>query len=290
VVAVVFVILLAIGLTAALVVHRTYVAYEPRVARHVPSDVTAVARFDLTHVMFYEPFRRSIFPLVDHLAPAGSSRRDRLTQRGIRVGADIREVLWASGPSGDDWLVALAGPLPREGVASTLESVLREEGVSIESRDGVFVLPASGVAFGQAEDGTFVLASSSARLRSALAPGPAMTELQIGAGGFLVKEGVFAPAVGTLRSSFRTGSVVQLDLHVTPSPAASATGDVGLRALLQQFGALDPAFERPAEQAAIERQGNDARTQILLPREAVERVAALAAARGTGSRRPDSTP
>ena len=76
--ALVFVVLLAIGLGLAVVVYRKYVAYEPSVSRHVPAGATAVARFDLTHVMLYEPFRRAVFPLAVTVASPRSMSRDSL--------------------------------------------------------------------------------------------------------------------------------------------------------------------------------------------------------------------
>src|SRR5689334_21763529 len=85
IVALVFLALLAVGLVAAFVVYMKYVAYEPTVAAHVPESARGAVRVDLLHVMFYEPFRRSMFPLADRFAQGQSARRERLDARGIRV-------------------------------------------------------------------------------------------------------------------------------------------------------------------------------------------------------------
>src|SRR5262245_46257848 len=119
-VAAVFVALLVLGFALGVVVYRRYVAYEAVAARHVPEDVLAAVRVDLTHVMLYEPFRRSIFPLVDRLPEPASEppRRERLEARGVRIGGDVREVVLGVGPLPVDWILIVGGRLPRTGLGA----------------------------------------------------------------------------------------------------------------------------------------------------------------------------
>jgi hypothetical protein len=273
-------VLLALGLGLAYVVYDRYVAYQSTVARHVPPDAQAAVRFDLTHVMLYEPFRASIFPLVDRLAAgnADKPRRAALEARGIRVGSDVREVLLALGPARGDWLVAVGGRLPAAGVGATLASVLRDEGQRIEERDGGFWLPAHGVAFAQAGDGALVLASDEERLRSALAVRPARQELIAGAGGFSVGEPWLIRPLQNLSGTLRAGSVIAVEGRAAfPPTGDAAAAELALKTLLERAGRLDPALEPAFRPSALRASGGDVELQLGLPASAMERIASLVA-------------
>jgi hypothetical protein len=285
-VALVFVGVLSIGLALGFAVYRTYVAYEPTTAHHVPPDATLVARFDLTHVMLYEPFRRSIFPLVD-TGPGGAGRRERLSTRGIRVGSDVREVLLALGPQPRQWLLAVGGRLPRSQVDLVLASVLREEGRLIDVRSGVYLLPETGVAFAQAADGTLLIASSEPRLRSALAHRSVTLPIAGASGGFWIAGSWLGdpPPVSSLDGQLRAGSVVEVKANVRVQ-SKPADAQAAARALLERFAALDPALAEAARTAQIEPSEVGAAARLRLPRPAVERLAALAATRAADGNMP----
>lgn len=276
-VAAVFLGLLVIGLGLGLVVYRKYVAYLPTVARHVPADATVAARIDLTHVMLYQPYRSSILPLADRGGPAASGRGERLAAHGVRLGADVRELLLALGPAPGDWILVVGGQLPA-GLGTTLSSVLKEESRVAEARPGgSFFLAPNGPWFAQAADGSFVLASSESRLRQALPARAVDAQLAEAAGSlFLSREWLGAP-FKSLRASLRAGSVVAAEVRADFTDPAS--GQVALRALLDSLAKLDPALTAPVRNAAIHRTATGVTFRLNLPKEAVERVAFLTAER-----------
>lgn len=273
-----FLVLLALGLALAYVVYDRYVAYQSTVARHVPPDALAAARFDLTHVMIYEPFRASIFPLVDRLA-AGTRdepRRAALEARGIRVASDVREVLLALGPGAGDWLLAVGGRLPATGVGATLASVLRDEGQRVEEHEGRFWLPAHGVAFAQASDGAVVLASDEERLRSALAVRPARQELTAGAGGFTIGEPWLIRPLQHLTGTLRAGSVIAIEGRAQfPAAEEALAAELAVRTLLERAGSLDPALVAAFRPSALRAGEGEVQLQLGLPATAMERIAGL---------------
>ena len=263
-----FVALLAIGMAAAVVVYRSFVAYEPVAAQHVPKDATSVARFDLTHVMFYEPFRRSVFPLADL---GSSDRRKRLEAAGLELGGEVREVVVALGADMSDWLVALGGPLSRREISATLAEVLRGEGRRVEELGGVWAVE-GGPYFAQASDGALLFASSEQRLRGVLSASPGPALLGQGAGGLEVSGRWLPPPLTRLEGSYRTGSVILVQLSAEaegPAPVREAA----LRQLLDRMGALDPALADVAKQAVIRNENGRVTTELSLSNSAAETLA-----------------
>jgi hypothetical protein len=267
-IAMAFVVLLAIGFAAAVVVYRGFVAYEPVAAQHVPKDATFAARFDLTHVMFYEPFRRSVFPLADL---GSSDRRQRLEAAGIELGGEVREVVVALGASRDDWLVALGGPLSRRAISATLAEVLRGEGREVTERGGIWVV-GSGLCFAQASDGALLFAASETRLRSVLSPSTGPAPLGQGAGGLKVSSRWLPPPLSSLEGSYRAGSVILMQVSAeTAGPPAEA--EAALRRLLDQIGALDPALADVARHAVIRNENGRVTSELSLSSSAAETLA-----------------
>ncbi len=275
-VAVTFVVLLAIGLAAAVVVYRGFVAYEPVAARHVPKDATFAARFDLTHVMFYEPFRRSVFPLADL---GSSDRRKRLEAAGLELGGEVREVVVAFGAGENDWTVALGGPLSRRVISTTLAEVLRGEGRRVEERAGIWVVD-GGACFAQASDGALLFAPSEQRLRGVLSPSLSPAPLGQGAGGLLVSGRWLPPPLSSLEGSYRAGSVILVQL------SAKRTGRLRPRRPhcggLDKIGALDPVLADVAKHAVIRGENGRVTSELSLSNSAAETLAE----RVTGLRSP----
>lgn len=277
-VAIVFVALLALGFGLGIVVYEKYVTYLPTVAQHVPADATLAARIDLTHVMLYAPFRNSILPLANSGGSAGSARAERLAAHGVRLGADIRELLLALGPAPGDWVLVVGGQLPRKGLAETVSSVLREESRPAEARPGgCFFLPPDGPWFAQAADGAFVLSSSESRLRQALPVRSVDPELGNLAGGVFLSESWLGAPFKSLRANLRAGSVVAADVHVEFTEPAS--GQAALRSLLDSLAQLDPALTVPIQRIELRPTATGADFRLDLPQGAVERVAAMTAER-----------
>lgn len=283
----IFVLLLAVGLTAALIVHERYVAYGPVVARHVPHGATAIARFDLTHVMFYEPYRRFIAPLVDSgSGPDGAtSRRAKLEQRGFRVAGDVRELLVAFGPEPGDWVAVIGGRMPTFGLANEVAAMLREEGLPIEEDSGVFAAPSLRLVFTQAIDSAFVLASSPERARAALAPDESLPELSEGAGGLRLTSSALPHPVESLRASFRAGSAVAVEAEAALKPGSTASSRAeAVSQLLGILGGVDPLVARSTSRSQPVFSGDTAQVSVRLPREAIEALAERAAAAIIGPR------
>jgi hypothetical protein len=100
-----------------------------------------------------------------------SSRLVRLREAGLNLALDLREVVFARLERGAGWVLALGGIFGTEPLLPRIERVLREEpGVRSTSERGMIILQPSGVALGQADDGTLLIASDAALLERALPP------------------------------------------------------------------------------------------------------------------------
>jgi hypothetical protein len=274
------VLFLMLGLALALAVHRRYVAYDPVAARHLPSSAAALVRFDLTHVMFYEPFRRSLAPLAGRVpeAPSGSDRVERLGQRGVRVAGDIREMAAAFGPEPGGWTLVVGGRLPKSGLDRTLAEIFREEGRTLAFEGGIFQSQSPRFAFAQAADGVLVLASGDARVRAVLAPSDPPPELSRGAGGLVVRGPWISPPLAEIRADFRAGSVVAVEAEVRFGAGSGAEREAALTALFDTLAARDPNVSGALERAERSLDRAPPRVSVRLPREAMLALANRAAA------------
>jgi hypothetical protein len=274
-VAAVFGALLAVGLALGFVVYKRYVAYLPTVAQHVPPDVNAAVRVDLNHVMLYAPFRTWILPVANWGSDVLPPRAERLSTRGVRLGADVRELLVALGPAPGDWVLLVGGQL-HAGAADALAGVLREEGRAVEARpDGGFSL--GSWCFAQAVDRTVVLASSDERLQRALETRPVDEVLSRAGGALLLKPAWLGAPFRSIRGSVRAGSVVAVDVRAEFSDARA--GGAALRSLLARLARLDPVLDSPVRKIQLQPTPTGMTFRLNLPSEAVERLAALVAAR-----------
>ena len=267
IVALVFLALLAVGLVAAFVVYKKYVAYEPTVAAHVPASARGAVRFDLTHVMFYEPFRRSMFPLADRFAQGQSARRERLDARGIRVNSDVREVLGVLGPGPSDWALIIGGRMPRGAIGSGVAAVLKEEGRALSEKDGVYTLTETGLSFAETSDGALALASSVNMLASVApvgVPNPALTS---GSGGLLLRPRALPSVPGGLTATFRAGSVVEIRGHAEVDDPERVESEV--RELLRLLAGSDSAALAAVRSVEFSKEASGLGFRVALPREAV---------------------
>jgi hypothetical protein len=269
-IALTFVALLAIGLALAVVVHQRFVAYRPVAAEHVPAGSTFAARFDLTHVMLYEPFRRYLFPLAD-LGSKG--RRERLERHGIRLGADLREVVIAVGAEPSDWLLVLGGPVVDREIAATLAAALREEGRTVDARNGAYAVDGALV-FAQASDGALLMAAREERLRSALPSRPSPAALGHAAGGLEVTPVWLPPPLRTLSGSYRAGAVVFASLSADLAGGGDEAGArSAMKAVLARVAALDPVLAETVGGASIRVESHKVIAEVSLSSTAAERLA-----------------
>lgn len=278
-VALVFVALLAVGLLLGLVVYERHVAYEPVASAHVPPDATLAVRFDLTHVMLYEPFRRSLASLADRLPRGAGSpdRRARLEAQGLQIPADVREVLVVLGPARADWQVVVNGRLPSSSDGK-LATVLREEGHAVGEDAGQYQAASLGFWFRQAGDGAVVLASSAERLQLGLAVRPRVAVLAEAAGGVFVREPWLPAPVQSLSGTFRAGSVLAVDSRLGFAAGTSdADRDSAVAGILVAWGEVDPTVGEALQRATRTITNDEASVGVRLPREAVQRLAIVAA-------------
>ena len=269
-----FVLLLALGFSLAIVVYERFVAYRAVAGQHVPKGALFVARFDLTHVMLYEPFRRYVFPLVEL---GGEGRRERLGDEGFQVGGEVREVVVALGAEASEWTVILGGPLVDEEVSNALAKVLRAENRRIDERSGVFSVDGGRVIFGQARDGALLLSSSEPRLRSAFRTSPQPEPLGQGAGGLWASGPWLPPELKRLEASYRAGSVLVIDISAEIASGISASAArTALEGLLARTAGLDPALLAASKSAVIHTKSGRVEAEISLSNTAVERLVSRA--------------
>lgn len=283
----VFLLLLACGLGLAVAVYRRYVAYPAVASAHVPPGTELAVRIDLTHVMFYEPFRRSILPLMDRLGKTAEGHDGRPEARGLGLGSKVQEVLVALGAAPGDWLVVLGGRFPVTGVERTLTEAFRAKGLEVEPRGAVQEMVGSGIAFGQAADGALVFGPNPERARLGLSRGTQRPELGLGSGGILVSGGYLQDPLLELSGSFRAGSFVELRFSARARPGSGepAVG-ASLRALFARLAWLEPELAAAARQATIEHRPPWVHGRIRVPKEVVERTAEAIARRMAGSGSP----
>lgn len=206
----IFGVLLALGLTLAVVIHRRYVGFVRVAAHHVPPDTTLVVRWDVEKVSLFEPTRRFLLPLLDSVhgppyvpapnaapAPNGGlealpatgasapksastaeSRRDRFAREsGAMISRDVREAVALFGPGEHDWAVVLAGSFPKTDLVAAAAHTLEAESWPWRPLGADRLVSPGGAALGRASDGALVLASSAARLDAVLVERPALPEV-----------------------------------------------------------------------------------------------------------------
>lgn len=154
--------------------------YEPTAHRHVPTGSTLAMRVDFQDIALFGPVRRHLWPLafeqgergVDPSAEASfASRVEAAT--GLNLERDIRELVLVNAGATDSgkWLVILGGKIPG-GVVKALANDLGDDGepgwASYDASQDILVVRPFGVAVGQAEDRTLIIASDRATLALAL--------------------------------------------------------------------------------------------------------------------------
>ncbi len=165
------------AVVSAAIIYEKYIRYDRIAALHLPADTTLAVRVDVDQLELYDPVRKQLLPLVDDSFGSAAarpeslpSRRERIRVRaGVDLAIDLREIVVARGPSWKDWVVVVSGKFPHQRVVAGMAKVLSEEGAGWRlSKDKQELLAPTGLALGQASDGSVILASSRARLGQAL--------------------------------------------------------------------------------------------------------------------------
>jgi hypothetical protein len=186
----VFALLLSLGVSLGVHIHRRYVAAERVVARHLPFDATLVVRWDVEKVTTFEPTRRYLLPLVDSPRAVRPAARTELLKQatGLNLGRDLRELALVFGPRGDDWAVLVGGSFPKTDLLAASERLLAAEGWRWTRAGSDRLTAPEGVALGQATDGTVAFASSTGFLTRVLPVSAEEPQVpRTGAGGLVAR-------------------------------------------------------------------------------------------------------
>lgn len=141
------------------------VRYEPKAARHIPSNAVLAARVDIEQVVLYEPIRKHLFPVLDGGDGGGRLKRFKALS-GVNLGMDLREIVVAVLPD-SDVTIAIGGLFPAAGLVSALYQVTQDSSSGKCTLEGL-ALRCGGVWFQQADDGTLVVATSERALEASV--------------------------------------------------------------------------------------------------------------------------
>jgi hypothetical protein len=304
----IFGVLLAFGLTLAVVIHRSYVGFERVAAHHVPPDTTLVVRWDVEKVSLFEPTRKFLLPLLDEPhatapngasapngapAPTPESRRDLLAREsGTMVSRDLREVVALFGPGEHDWAVVLAGSFAKGDLIAAAARTFQQEGWGWRSLGPDRLAAPEGPTLGRAADGAVVLASSPARLDAVLVSRPLLPEVPREGAGALrllpVSAGLPAgttplldalghPAKVSAEAVWGSPLPVHLFLHFDGQPPADVKERVHRALALLLPEDLDRIEQREAPVSVQSAGNHDLRVTVLLDDITLEHAANRAA-------------
>lgn len=159
VLAVVFAVLGVLGIAAVVIGYFVLVRYTPLAARHIPAASNVAVRADPRQIGTFEPVRKHLWPVLfdKPSKTAGKTLSDRIAQEtGYNPTLDVREVIVASVDS-KSWVALIGGNFKPGRFVPGMEKALHEEGYSDWHKSGELLVGPSGMAMGQADDGTLVL-------------------------------------------------------------------------------------------------------------------------------------
>lgn len=164
--------LLALAAGIAATVYFGLVRSDADPRRHLPRGTNVAARVDAVTVIAFEPVRRRVLPVLMNAKSrtdgTEESVRDRLhALTGIRLPDDLREAVVGS-VDGTQWIAAFGGKLEPGRFVDGLEKLLGERGVEGFRREGDLLVHTTGLALGQADDGTLVVATGKSTALAAL--------------------------------------------------------------------------------------------------------------------------
>jgi hypothetical protein len=256
------------------------VYYERVAARHLPQDAAFAARVDVEQGVLFEPVRKHLFPLVAEIfgaAPDSAEEAELLRTIERETGLErreLRELLVARGTAWRDWHVVVAGRFPKTGAIAGLGRIIDSRSAQGWRRVGEnrLVHEPLGVALGQAEDGSLIIAASETRLRAALPSTGVHEQLGLGSkgpGAFAANRSLLAelaaevPATRRLASSrrvygqLRLGDPLYGDVFFEPPLGSTPANwrpeiEGGLSELRAYFATL-PRRDVAGERATLER-------------------------------------
>lgn len=135
-----------------------FVRYTPLAERHIPGASNVAIRADARQIGTFAPVRKHLWPLlVDRpSSKAGKTFADRVAENtGINPALDIRELIVASMDS-KSWVLLVGGNFKPGKFVPGMEKVFHEEGHPEWHRNGDLLIGPTGIAMGQADDGTLV--------------------------------------------------------------------------------------------------------------------------------------
>ncbi|MDX2052029.1 MAG: hypothetical protein SFV15_06540 [Polyangiaceae bacterium] len=223
---------LAVGATLCLSLGATlywhFVHSSRTAARHIPSNFSAL-RIDVEQVIFFEPVRRHLFPLVNELpTPTTKSARRmvRLEQAAdTRLAFDLRELVLSWDGKGE-WVGIVTGKFPRQKMVPAIVAELKASGwgvgspIALGGARQAFRLTGD-LTLAEAEDGTILFGSPRA-VGLGLAPNEEVLPLA----------GPGAVSVSGLAWE-RLANAAQSVAWLTPQTAGMLTRWTGLRGRFQ---------------------------------------------------------
>jgi hypothetical protein len=283
----VFAVTLLAAMGGGAYVYFVLLRYERVVAHHVPPMAVGAARLDVEQAIVYEPVRRHLLPVIDEGLASSPEHADGLERlqaaTRINLGRDLREVLFASGPEGDDWVVVFGGMFPRDGVISGLAELLRKRGGGWDVHPDRAIGP-GGIGIGQATDGSIALASSVVWLEAALPSRDPHVELGLpreGPGAAALDLDRMLPGAGMRRATaeLELGSPMSIDLRVEVVPGAGAAPRERVIELLSsESPSGNPVLDEIELRQALTNAGPDRlEATIAWERTEMDRIAALVA-------------
>jgi hypothetical protein len=169
-VAAIFAVLGVLGIAAVVVGYFFFVRYTPLAARHIPAASNVAIRADVREIGTFEPVRKHVITaLLDRpSASGGKTLADRVTEAtGIHPAVDVREIIVASVDS-KSWVALVGGNFKPGKFVPGLEKALHDDGRTDWRRAGDLLVGPTGVAVGQADDGTVVVGTESEIVTAAL--------------------------------------------------------------------------------------------------------------------------
>lgn len=161
---------MVVAVCSAFFIYEKYVKTVPKAAGHLPDGAAFALRLDVEQVVTYEPFRKHILKVFERSREGREPRAKHLERKTtVELGIDSRELALAVMPD-EQWVILLGGVFRRDEVLEGAQEMLDEEGIATALEENL-LCHASGICFGVAEDGTFVLASTKNLALQARAPG-----------------------------------------------------------------------------------------------------------------------
>ena len=231
-----------LAIAGVVIGYFVFVRYTPLAERHMPGDSNVAVRADARQIGTFGPVRKHLWPvLVDRPSQkAGKTFADRVAEStGINPALDIRELILASMDS-KSWVLLVGGSFKPGKFVPGMEKVFQEEGHPGWRRSGDLLIGPTGVAMGQADDGTLVLGTEAEIVTAALPASEEYKRIDLphdGALGFAMSKeafeelsretGAFDPSgamrrIRHLKGSFTLGDEPSVDLDIEPKGGENA--------------------------------------------------------------------